>query len=279
MTASTTPAVELRELTKQFGNVVANAGVNMRVAGGTIHGVIGENGAGKSTAMKLLYGMLRPDGGEIWLSGTKCVWASPADAIARGIGMVHQHFMLAGPYSALDNILLGAEPVRWGVIDRKKARDRLEALAAEYGLPVDWDRPIEELPVGVQQRIEILKLLYREAKILILDEPTAVLTPQETNGLFENLKKLRAQGKTILLVTHKLKDVMSFTDCVTVFRAGKVTGEVETSKTNPQELANLMVGRKVVLSIQVPPAHPRPEPAVGGELLCEARGGRGDCRS
>jgi simple sugar transport system ATP-binding protein len=276
MTPGPAPAVELRELTKQFGSVVANAGVNLRVEGGTIHGVIGENGAGKSTAMKLLYGILRPDAGEIWLSGTKCVWASPADAIARGIGMVHQHFMLAGPYSALDNILLGAEPVRRGVIDRHQARARLEALAGQYGLPVDWDRPIEELPVGVQQRIEILKLLYRDASILILDEPTAVLTPQETNGLFENLNKLRAEGKTILLVTHKLKDVMSFTDRVTVFRAGKVTGEVETSQTSPQELANLMVGRKVVLDIEVPPARPSPEPAieVTGLSLTGADGSR-----
>ena len=256
------PAVELRELSKRFGNVAANAGVNLRVAGSTIHGVIGENGAGKSTAMKLLYGMLRPDAGEILLEGTRYVWASPADAIARGIGMVHQHFMLAGPYSALDNILLGAEPIRRGVIDRPAARRRLEALARQYGLPVDWDRPIEELPVGVQQRVEILKLLYRNARVLILDEPTAVLTPQETNGLFENLTKLRAEGKTILLVTHKLRDVMSFTDHVTVFRAGKVTGELPTSQTSPQELANLMVGRKVVLSIQVPPAQPRLEQAL-----------------
>jgi simple sugar transport system ATP-binding protein len=157
---------------------------------------------------------------------------------------------------------LGAEPLRWRVIDRRGARARLEALARQYGLPVEWDRPIEQLPVGVQQRVEILKLLYREAHILILDEPTAVLTPQETNDLFANLKKLRAEGKTVLLVTHKLKDVMSFTDRVTVFRAGKVTGEVETASTNPQELANLMVGRKVVLSIDVPPAHPRAELAI-----------------
>jgi general nucleoside transport system ATP-binding protein len=256
------PAVELRELTKRFGNVVANAGVNLRVEPGSIHGVIGENGAGKSTAMKLLYGMLRPDAGEIRLDGSRCVWGSPADAIARGIGMVHQHFMLAGPYSALDNILLGAEPLRWGVIDRRIARERLETLAREYGLPVEWDRPTEELPVGIQQRIEILKLLYRQAQVLILDEPTAVLTPQETNALFENLKKLRAQGKTILLVTHKLNDVMSFTDRVTVFRAGKVVGETATTATSPQELANLMVGRKVTLNIQVPPARPRPEPAL-----------------
>ncbi len=262
MTPGTAPIVELRELTKRFGKVAANAGVNLRVEAGKIHGVIGENGAGKSTAMKLLYGMLRPDSGEILLGGTRCVWASPADAIARGIGMVHQHFMLAGPYSALDNILLGAEPIRRGLIDRPTARRKLEALASQYGLPVDWNRAIEELPVGVQQRVEILKLLYRDAKILILDEPTAVLTPQETNGLFENLKRLRAEGKTILLVTHKLKDVMSFTDCVTVFRAGKVTGEVATSHTDPQELANLMVGRKVVLSIDVPSAQPRPERAL-----------------
>ena len=262
MTAPIPPAVELRGLTKQFGSVLANAGVNLRVEAGTIHGVIGENGAGKSTAMKLLYGMLRPDAGEILIGGKECLWTSPSDAIARGIGMVHQHFMLAGPYSALDNILLGAEPLRWRVIDRQGARARLEALARQYGLPVDWDRPIEQLPVGVQQRVEILKLLYREASILILDEPTAVLTPQETNDLFANLKKLRAEGKTVLLVTHKLKDVMSFTDRVTVFRAGKVTGEVETSRTNPQELANLMVGRKVVLNIAVPPAHPRAEPAL-----------------
>jgi general nucleoside transport system ATP-binding protein len=262
MTALTTPAVELRELTKQFGSVLANAGVNLRVEAGTIHGVIGENGAGKSTAMKILYGMLRPDAGEIFVGGVKRIWASPSAAIAQGIGMVHQHFMLAGPYSALDNILLGAEPLRWRMIDRRGARTRLETLARQYGLPVEWDRPIEELPVGVQQRVEILKLLYREANILILDEPTAVLTPQETNDLFTNLAKLRAEGKTVLLVTHKLKDVMSFADRVTVFRVGKVTGEVETSRTNPQELANLMVGRKVVLNIQVPPARPRVELAI-----------------
>ena len=145
MTAPRLPALELRGLTKRFGNVLANAGVNLRVEPGTIHGVIGENGAGKSTAMKLLYGMLRPDDGEIFVGGRKRIWASPSDAIAAGIGMVHQHFMLAGPYSALDNILLGAEPLRWGVIDRAGARARLAALARQYGLPVDWDRPVEEL--------------------------------------------------------------------------------------------------------------------------------------
>jgi len=271
MAANTTAAVELRGLTKHFGSVLANAGVNLRVEPGTIHGVIGENGAGKSTAMKMLYGIFPPDAGEIFVNGKPCVWSSPADAIAAGIGMVHQHFMLAGPYSALDNILLGAEPRRWGIIvDRKRARAQLEALAGRYGLAVNWDEPIESLPVGVQQRIEILKLLYRDAQILILDEPTAVLTPQETNDLFRNLKKLRDEGKTVLLITHKLKEVMSFTDQVTVFRAGKVTGEVLTSQTNPQELANLMVGRKVVLSIDVPPARPREEQAIEVTDLCLA---------
>src|ERR1039457_4801178 len=199
MAANTTAAVELRGLAKHFGSVQANAGVNLRVEPGTIHGVIGEIGAGKSTAMNMRYGIFPPDAGEILVNGKKCEWNSPADAIAAGIGMVHQHFMLAGPYSALDNILLGAEPRRWGIlVDRRNARAQLEALAGRYGLTVNWDEPIESLPVGVQQRIEILKLLYRDAQILILDEPTAVLTPQETNDLFRNLKKLRDEGKTIL---------------------------------------------------------------------------------
>jgi general nucleoside transport system ATP-binding protein len=256
------PAVELRGLTKRFGAVLANAGVDLRVQPGTIHGVVGENGAGKSTAMKMLYGIYRPDAGEIFVRGKSCAWASPSEAIAHGIGMVHQHFMLAGPYSALDNILLGAEPCRWGMISRRKARERLEALARQYGLPVEWDRAVEELPVGIQQRVEILKLLYRDASILILDEPTAVLTPQETNELFRNLQRLRKEGKTILLVTHKLREVMSFTDRVTVFRAGKVVAELQTAATNPQELANLMVGRKVVLGIDVAPGQPQSETAL-----------------
>ncbi|EEF57476.1 ABC transporter ATP-binding protein [Pedosphaera parvula] len=262
MASATTAAVELRELTKQFNGCVANAGVNLRVEPGTIHGVIGENGAGKSTSMKMLYGVYRPDTGAIFVHGKKCDWSSPSAAIAAGIGMVHQHFMLAAPYSTLDNILLGAEPRRWGRIDRKAARTRLETLANQYNLPVDWDCPVEQLPVGIQQRIEILKLLFRNANILILDEPTAVLTPQETNDLFSNLKRLRDEGKTILLITHKLKEVMSVTDRITVFRAGKVTGELATSGTTPQELANLMVGRKVVLNIAVTPASPRAESAI-----------------
>jgi ABC-type uncharacterized transport system ATPase subunit len=212
--------------------------------------------------MKMLYGVYRPDGGEILLNGKKCGWTSPADAIASGIGMVHQHFMLAGPHTALDNIVLGNAPSRYGLVNRKQARGRLEELSRQFGLDVDWDRPIEQLPVGVQQRIEILKLLYRNANILILDEPTAVLTPHEANALFQNLRRLRDEGKTILLITHKLKEVIAFTDRVTVFRGGKITGEVQTSQTNLQELANLMVGRKVLLKVDVPNAKPLQEAAL-----------------
>jgi general nucleoside transport system ATP-binding protein len=258
----TSPAVELRGLSKRFGTCVANDGVNLQVERGSIHGIVGENGAGKSTAMKMLYGVFRPDAGKILVNGKERVWSSPADAIAAGIGMVHQHFMLAGPHTALDNILLGSEPSRFGFINRKQARRRLEELSVQYGLHLDFKQPVEELPVGIQQRIEILKLLYRNANILILDEPTAVLTPQEANALFENLRRLREQGKSILLITHKLKEVMAFTDRVTVLRDGRVTGEKRTSETNPQELANLMVGRQVLLKVDVPPGKPLPELAI-----------------
>jgi simple sugar transport system ATP-binding protein len=260
--SGTIPAVELRGLTKRFGACVANDAVNLRVERGSIHGIVGENGAGKSTSMKMLYGMYRPDAGKILVNGKECVWSSPADAIAAGIGMVHQHFMLAGPHTALDNIVLGGESSRFGLLNRKPARERLNELSRQFGLYVDWEHPIEELAVGVQQRIEILKLLFRNANILILDEPTAVLTPQETKALFDNLQRLRDQGKTILLITHKLKEVIAFTDRVSVFRAGKVTGEVQTRQTNSQELANLMVGRKVLLKIDIPNAKPRPESAL-----------------
>ncbi|MCC7441943.1 MAG: ABC transporter ATP-binding protein [Bdellovibrionales bacterium] len=260
------PAVELVGLSKTFGSVRANDAVSFRVERGSIHGVIGENGAGKSTAMKMLYGIYTPDAGKILVEGKVRRWRSPQDAIAAGIGMVHQHFMLAGPHSALDNILLGAETSRraWSwlppplrPIDRSAARAKLQALAERYSLPVDWDTPVERLPVGIQQRIEILKLLYRDARILILDEPTAVLTPQETQDLFANLRRLRGEGKTVLIITHKLKEVMAVTDRVTVFRGGKVTGGVETEATSPQELADLMVGRAVHLQVKVPP---QPEP-------------------
>ena len=233
------PAVELRGLTKRFGDVLANADINLRIERGTIHGIIGENGAGKSTAMKILYGLYQRDAGQILINGRASRWSSTSDAIAAGIGMVHQHFMLAGPHSVLDNIILGCEDdsarpkegrpffarFKFGLINRNAARNRLNQLADQYGLRVNWDQRVEDMPVGLQQRIEILKLLYRQAEILILDEPTGVLTPQEANNLFENLKRLREQGKTIIFVTHKLREIMAFTDRVTVLRAGKVVGE------------------------------------------------------
>ena len=269
-------AIELRNVTKRFGNVLANDAVNLRVERGTIHGIVGENGAGKSTAMNILYGMYRPDSGAVVVDGKPRIWRSPADALANGIGMVHQHFMLAGRVSALDNIILGAEPVRWGLIQRRQARHTLDELARQYGLAVEWDRPVEELPVGIQQRVEILKLLFRQARILILDEPTGVLTPQETRSLFSNLKRLRDEGKTVLLVTHKLKELVAFTERVTVLRAGKTVGEFETAQTNPQMLADLMVGRKVLLELHVPEAKPRAEFAI--EVANLSLAGKGKTR-
>ncbi|HUP57168.1 MAG TPA: ABC transporter ATP-binding protein [Bdellovibrionota bacterium] len=255
-------AIELRGLSKAFGACVANAGIDLSVTAGTIHAIVGENGAGKSTAMKMLYGVYAPDSGEIRVQGKPRRWRSPSDAIAAGIGMVHQHFMLAGPYTALENIVLGAEkhpgsfwwlPRVIRPVDLRAARTKLESLAKQYGLEVPLDAPIETLPVGVQQRVEILKLLYRDASILILDEPTAVLTPQETAALFANFRKLSAEGKTILIITHKLKEVMDLASHVTVFRAGKVVGELPVSETDTQKLANMMVGRAVSLEVAAPP--------------------------
>ncbi len=260
-------AVELQGLSKSFNGVCANAEIHLKVKTGSIHAIVGENGAGKSTAMKLLYGTYQPDQGNIFINGDLWggrlkAWSSPFDAIQCGIGMVHQHFMLGGPLTVLNNILLGVEQSssRWKwlprifrPIDYESARKKLELISRQYGLHVDWDAKVEDLSVGVQQRIEILKLLYRDAKILILDEPTAVLTPQETTELFANLKKLCDQGKTVLIITHKLKEVMSLADRVTVFRAGRVVGERETHETNVEDLASLMVGRKVSLQGETPP--------------------------
>ncbi len=251
-------SVELRGLRKSFGDVVANAGVNLRVRKGTIHAIIGENGAGKSTAMKMLYGMIRPDAGEILIDGAPRKWSSARDAIACGIGMVHQHFMLAGPYTALDNVILGSEKGFLKPLPRKKAREELEGVCRSYGFKIDWNTPVEDLSVGIQQRIEIVKLLYRKAEILILDEPTAVLAPQEAQELFKQLKKLAAEGKSILIITHKLKEVMLAADHVTVFRQGRVVGDVpvadESGKRIGEEaLASLMVGKKMSLGLTIPP--------------------------
>jgi ABC-type uncharacterized transport system ATPase subunit len=279
-------AVEIRGLTKRFRHVLANDGIDLKIRRGSIHGIVGENGAGKSTAMKMLYGLYRPDSGEIRIAGEQRQWRSPQDAIEAGVGMVHQHFMLASPETALDNILLGAEPrPKTGLgawfprgffpMDRAGARERLQALATQNGLEVPWDAPVETLPVGVQQRIEILKLLYRDAQILILDEPTAVLTPQETDLLFENLRRLRDQGKTILVITHKLREVLTYTDRVTVFRAGRVVDERDTKELTAESLAESMVGRRVNLRVQVPPKVELGPPVLRLEELTLAGAARG----
>ncbi len=251
------PACEMRGVAKAFGLVQANRGLDFQVAAGRIHAIIGENGAGKSTAMKMLYGMFGPDAGEILVAGRPVRFRSPRDATAAGLGMVHQHFMLAGPHSGLDNILLGAEPpspfAAFLPVRRRKALGELKALAKAYGFHVDFEKPVAALPVGVQQRLEILKLLYRKARILILDEPTAVLTPQEAEELFANLRRLRDEGRTILIITHKLKEVMRLADDVTVLRAGRVVASRPVAGTSENELAALMVGRSVKLTAEAPP--------------------------
>ncbi len=268
--------IELRGLRKAYGACVANEDISLRASSGTIHAIVGENGAGKSTAMKMLYGMIVPDKGEISVDGTVWGrigkrWRSPLDAIACGIGMVHQHFMLAGPETALENVVLGAETSvpRWKWLppslrpmDLEGARAKLEVISKKHGFAIDWDARIDDLPVGVQQRIEIVKLLYRDARVLILDEPTAVLTPQETQELFVQLKQLAAEGRTILIITHKLKEVMALADRVTVFRAGRIAGEAEVRDTSPDQLATWMVGRKVSLQVQAPP-----QPVLGAPVL------------
>ncbi|MGE3260656.1 MAG: ABC transporter ATP-binding protein [Bacteriovoracia bacterium] len=237
--------IELRSIAKAFGACVANELVNLSVKKGSIHAIVGENGAGKSTAMKILFGQFIPDSGEIFLRGEAKCWRSPADAIAAGIGMVHQHFMLAGNHTAVENILLASKSFSLAPLDRQTARTRLEKLLGDFHMEVELDSPVEDLPVGMQQRIEILKLLYQNSEILILDEPTAVLAPGEIASLFRTLKQMAAEGKTILIVTHKLKEVMNVADRVTVFRAGRVVAEREIAGTSVGEIASLMIGREL----------------------------------
>ena len=236
------PAVRLRGITKRFPGVVANRDIDITVRQGTVHAIVGENGAGKSTLMKILYGMQRPDSGTITVDGRDQSFGSPADAIAAGIGMVHQHFMLADNLTVLENIVLGAEPGRFGRLDRRAARRRIREIAAAYGMSVDPDRLVEELGIGERQRVEILKVLYRGARILILDEPTAVLVPQEVDELFDNLRGLRAEGLTMLFISHKLDEVLSVADEITVVRRGTTVGTVLPADVTAHRLAELMVG-------------------------------------
>ena len=251
-------AIELVGVDKRFGPVHANRDVNLAVAAGTIHGIVGENGAGKSTLMKILYGFYQADAGEIRVKGTPVRIREPRDAIAAGIGMVHQHFMLVDTFTVLENLILGAEDQFWVRRSLDQARDELIAIERDYGLEVPPDARVAELPVGLQQRVEILKILFRGAETIILDEPTAVLTPQETDELFKILRRLKAEGKTVVLITHKLQEIMAVTDAVTVMRDGAVVGRVVTAGTSREQLAEMMVGRKVLLRVEKTPANPGP---------------------
>ncbi|MER9295598.1 ABC transporter ATP-binding protein [Mesorhizobium sp. M0621] len=243
-------AIELIGIDKSFGAVRANRDINLEIARGTIHGIVGENGAGKSTLMSILYGFYQADSGEIRVGGQPASIKTPNDAIALGIGMVHQHFMLVDNFSVLENVILGAESDALLKRSIAKARSELERLEREYGLEVDPDAIVEELPVGLQQRVEILKALYRGAEILILDEPTGVLTPAEADHLFRILRQLKDQGKTVVLITHKLREIMAITDTVSVMRQGTMVATRETAKTTVEELAELMVGRRVLLRVE-----------------------------
>ena len=255
MSTATAPAIELKGISKAFGPVQANKDISIRVMPGTIHGIIGENGAGKSTLMSILYGFYKADKGEIFISGKKTEIPDSQAAISAGIGMVFQHFKLVENFTVLENIILGAEDGWLLKPSLAKARKSLIELAAEYELNVDPDALIEEIGVGMQQRVEILKALYRQADILILDEPTGVLTPAEADQLFRILGRLREEGKTIILITHKLREIMETTDTVSVMRRGEMTATVKTADTSPEELAELMVGRKVLLRVDKKPPH------------------------
>lgn len=237
--------LELRNITKRFGTLVANDSISLTLEPGEIHSLLGENGAGKSTLMNVLYGLLAPDEGEILIDDQPVKFSGPGEAMAAGIGMVHQHFMLADNFTVLENIVLGYEPSHGGVLDFNQARTKINQMAAAYGLTVDPDALVADLGVGQRQRVEILKVLYRGAKILIFDEPTAVLVPQEVDELFQALQGLRKEGLTVIFITHKLDEVLRVADDVTVIRAGATVAEVKASGVSAKKLAELMVGSEL----------------------------------
>lgn len=250
-----TPVLELRGITKRFPGVLANDHIDLTLEAGEIHALLGENGAGKTTLMNILYGLYQPDHGEIFVRGQPIKIHSPSDAIAAGIGMVHQHFMLIPVFTVTENVMLGEESLRFGgVLDRAKAAARVREISEQYGLAVDPQAYVRDLPVGVQQRVEIIKLLYRAADILILDEPTAVLTPQEADDLFKILRTLAERGKSIIFITHKLREVMEIADRITVIRRGQVIGTVTPDQADQRLLAEMMVGRAVKLEVDRAPA-------------------------
>ena len=248
--------LQMRGITKAFPGIVANSEVDFDLRKGEIHCLLGENGAGKSTLMKILYGLYKQDSGTIQYKGKPFVINGPADTLKQGIGMVHQHFMLIKPLTVAENLVLGNEPVRAGfLIDKKKAREELKASSATFGLDIDPDAKIMDISVGMQQRVEILKALHRGAEVLILDEPTAVLTPQETKELFVIMHKLVHDGKSIIFISHKLKEVMEISDRITVINHGRIIGSVNKADTSPGQLANMMVGREVELVVHKPDAN------------------------
>ncbi|MCE0494300.1 ABC transporter ATP-binding protein [Vibrio salinus] len=259
MTRTTDYAIELKNIDKRFGAVHANRAIDLQIPKGTIHGIIGENGAGKSTLMSIIYGFYQPDSGNMKVDGQPYRPSDSQAAIRSGIGMVHQHFMLVDTFTVLENIILGAEQ-GWKLKESlSSARKKLQQLEKDYGLEVPLDAIVGELPVGLQQRVEILKALYRGANVLILDEPTGVLTPQEADHLFSILKKLREQGTTVMIITHKLREVLAITDNVSVMRQGQMVAHVKTSTTDRESLAELMVGRKVRLKVEKDKAIPQKE--------------------
>ena len=249
-------ALELRDISKSFGSVKANDQVNLTLRKSEILAILGENGSGKTTLMNMIYGIYYPDEGHIFVDGKEVKIRSPKDSFNLGIGMVHQHFKLIEVFTVLDNIILGAEDTKLGFLKKKEARRKVMDLSQRYGLKIDLDAKVEDITVGMQQRVEILKMLYRDNEILIFDEPTAVLTPQEIDELMQIMKSLAAEGKSILFISHKLNEIMTVSDRITVLRKGKYIGTVETKDTDKQALSNMMVGRPVQLEVVKEPAKP-----------------------
>ena len=259
--------IEMLHITKEFPGIIANDDITLQLRRGEIHALLGENGAGKSTLMSVLFGLYQPEAGEIRKNGEVVRIKNPNDATALGIGMVHQHFKLVDVFTVLENIILGAETTKLGFLQKKEARKKVEALSEKYGLKVDLDAKVEDITVGMQQRVEILKMLYRDNEILIFDEPTAVLTPQEIAELMATMKEFAKEGKSILFISHKLNEIMAVADRVTVLRKGKYIGTVDTKDTDKQSLSNMMVGRPVQLQVEKEPAKPG-EAVLEVEHLC-----------
>ena len=254
-----TVVIQMKDIVKKFGDFTANDHINLTVHKGEVHAILGENGAGKSTLMNVLYGLYKPTSGQIFIDGQEVHLNGPRHAIELGVGMVHQHFMLIQPFTVTDNIILGVEPTRGIVVDEKTARKRVIELSERYGMKVDPDAKIQDISVGMQQRVEILKVLYRGAKTLILDEPTASLTPQEIDELMEIIRNLTADGKSVILITHKLKEIKACSDYCTIIRQGKYIDTVKVSDVSESQLASMMVGRNVSFTVDKPDKEPGKE--------------------